>query len=61
MARAWLNASAMASSMVELGFGPTLSFYTAIGCPGMSFIRDLHANLAFIAVICCQSDSVVHG
>jgi hypothetical protein len=41
----------------------TLSFYTVIGCHCLSFLtcRDLHDNLAAIAVVFYQNDSVAPG
>jgi hypothetical protein len=36
----------------------TLSFYTVIDCLWRSFLRDVHRNLAVIAVIFCPNDSV---
>jgi microcystin degradation protein MlrC len=32
--------------------GATRSFYTVVGCHWLSFLRDLHTNLAVIAVTC---------
>ena len=39
----------------------TVSFYTVIVCHWLSFLRDLHSNLAFIAVSFCRNDSVAPG
>ena len=39
----------------------TRSFYTAIDCHWLSFLRDLHTNLAAIAVILSQNHSVAPG
>jgi hypothetical protein len=42
----------------------TMSFYIVIGCHFkflLSFLRDLRTNLAVIAVIFSQNDSVTHG
>jgi hypothetical protein len=41
--------------------GATLSFYTGIDCHWLSFLRELHTNLAVVAVIFSQNDSVAHG
>jgi hypothetical protein len=37
----------------------TLSFYTVIGCHWLSLLRNLHTNLAAVAVIFCRNDSDV--
>ena len=40
---------------------PTLSFHTVIGGNWLSFLSDFHGNLAVVAVIFCQNDSVAPG
>ena len=39
----------------------TLPFCTAIGCHWRAFPRDLHSNLAAIAVMFSSNDSVARG
>jgi hypothetical protein len=37
------------------------SFHTVTDCHGLPFLRDLHSNLAIVAVIFCRNDSVAPG
>jgi hypothetical protein len=41
--------------------GATLNFYTVIGWHWRALLRDLHTNLAVVAVNFHQNDSVAHG
>jgi hypothetical protein len=41
--------------------GATLPFYTVVDCHWLAFLRDLHSDLAVIAVILSQVISVAHG
>jgi hypothetical protein len=36
----------------------TQSFYTVVDCHWLSFLRDLHSNLAFLAVSFSQNDNL---
>jgi hypothetical protein len=43
------------------GSRATLSFYTVIDCRRLPLLRDLHSDLAAIAVIPCRNDSAAHA
>jgi hypothetical protein len=55
-------AGARAARRARLATGDTtLSFYAVVDCRCRPFLWDLHSNLAVLAAIFCQNDSVAPG